>query len=72
MIEPHYPKIIMSFTYRQCTIEIERDKFHQQDIYAAWVNYDRGCAMAVPFAFTAAEAVRKSKQWIDQRFKLQS
>lgn len=67
MIEPHYPKIIMSFTYRECKIEIERDKFNQQDIYAAWVNYNGGCAMAVPYAISPTEAIRKSKQWIDER-----
>jgi hypothetical protein len=68
MIEPHYPKIIMSFTYRECKIQIERDKFNTQDIYAAWVNHDKGCAIAVPYAANPTEAIRKSKQWIDQRF----
>ena len=68
MIEPHVPQIIMSFTYRDYKIQIERDKFNKQDIYAAWVNYDKGCAIAVPYAATATEAVRKSKQWIDKRF----
>ncbi|MEM9923611.1 MAG: hypothetical protein AAF915_07665 [Cyanobacteria bacterium P01_D01_bin.50] len=57
----------MSFTYRQWKIEIERDTFNKQDIYAAWVNYDFSYAMAVPFAATPAEAIRKSKLWIDQR-----
>ena len=71
MIEPHYPKIIMSFTYGKCKIEIERDTFNKQDIYAAWVNYDLSCAMAVPFATTPAEAVKKSKQWIDERVNSQ-
>ena len=67
MIEPHYPKITMSFTYRDYKIQIERDKFNKQDIYAAWVNYDRGCAIAVPYAATATEAVRKSKLWVDEK-----
>lgn len=72
MIEPHYPKIILSFTYRECKIEIERDNFNQQDIFAAWVNYDRGCAIAVPYANSPTEAIRKSKQWIDERVDLRS
>ena len=71
MIEPHYPKIIMSFTYRQCKIEIERDNFNKQDIYAAWVNHEGGSAIAVPFAFSPTEAVKKSKQWIDERLYLE-
>ncbi|MEO1428442.1 MAG: hypothetical protein AAFS12_09320 [Cyanobacteria bacterium J06632_19] len=70
MIEPHYPKIMMSFEYRECKIQIERDTFHKQNIYAAWVNYDRGCAIAVPYALTPAEAIQKSKQWIDKRLNL--
>lgn len=72
MIEPHYPKIIMSFTYRQYKIEIERDKFNQQDIYAAWINHDGGCAIAVPYAKSPTEAVKKSKQWINERLNSQS
>jgi hypothetical protein len=68
MIEPHYPKIIMSFTYRQCFIQIERDQFDKKDIYAAWVNHDGGCAIAVPYAVSPTEAIRKSKQWINDRF----
>lgn len=72
MIEPHYPKIIMSFTYRECKVQIERDTFNQQDIYAAWVNHDAGCAIAVPYAATPNEAIKKSKQWIDKRFNFKS
>ncbi|MGB3640600.1 MAG: hypothetical protein WBA39_23950 [Rivularia sp. (in: cyanobacteria)] len=59
---------MMSFTYRECKVQIERDKFGEQDIYAAWVNHNQGCAMAVPYAITPAEAIRKSKLWIDEKF----
>ncbi|MCJ8282171.1 MAG: hypothetical protein MJK14_20635 [Rivularia sp. ALOHA_DT_140] len=62
----------MSFTYRECNIQIERDKFNKQDIYAAWVNYNQGCAIAVPYAGNPTEAIRKSKQWIDKRFNSKS
>ncbi|WP_414624108.1 hypothetical protein [Calothrix sp. CCY 0018] len=62
----------MSFTYRECKVQIERDTFNQQDIYAAWVNHDAGCAIAVPYAATPNEAIKKSKQWIDKRFNLKS
>ena len=69
MIEPHYPQIILSFAYRGCTIEIDRDEFDGQFIYAAWVNYDRGFAVAVPSAITKQDAIEKAKKWIDKRFK---
>ncbi|MBF2017995.1 MAG: hypothetical protein IGS23_22935 [Rivularia sp. T60_A2020_040] len=75
MIEPHYPKILMSFTYREYKIEIERDNFNQQnkqDIYSAWVNYNGGYAVAVPYAVTPSEAISKSKQWIDERLNSES
>ena len=68
MIEPHYPRIILSFAYRGCIIEIDRDELDGQYIYAAWVKYDKGCAMAVPSAITPKEAVKKAKEWIDTRF----
>ena len=68
MIEPNYPRIILSFAYRGCKIEIDRDEENGQCTYAAWVNYDRGCAVAVPKALTTKEAIRKAKRWIDQKF----
>lgn len=57
----------MSFEYRECKIQIERDTFNKQNIYAAWVNYATGCAIAVPYAANPTEAIIKSKQWIDKR-----
>ncbi|MEM7553331.1 MAG: hypothetical protein AAF378_04390 [Cyanobacteria bacterium P01_A01_bin.84] len=71
MINPHYPKIILSFTYRGFKIEIERDKFNGQDIYAAWVDYEFGSAIAVPFAHTVLDAVKKSKEWVNRRVNCQ-
>ena len=67
MIEPHYPQIILSFAYRGCTIEIDRDEFDGEAIYAAWVSYDTSCAMAVPSAITPKEAIKKAKIWIDKK-----
>lgn len=67
MIDPHYPHIILSFSYRGFFVEIEQDWFKGQEIYAVWVNSQQGCAVAVPCALTRSEAVRKAKQWIDQR-----
>ena len=67
MRDPDYPKIILSFTYRGFTVEIDRDDFEGQDIYAAWVNHAQGSAVAVPCAITPTEAVKKAKRWIDKR-----
>ncbi|MGD1874570.1 MAG: hypothetical protein ACFB02_16140 [Mastigocoleus sp.] len=67
IIHPHYPKIILSFTYRGFKIEIERDKFKGQDIYAAWVEHEFGSAIAVPFAYTVLDAIKKSKKWVNNR-----
>ena len=65
--EPHYPAITVSFTYRGCRIQIERDRFEGRDIYAAWVDHSTGFALADSFAFTREEAVRTAKRWVDQR-----
>lgn len=65
MIEPHYPQIILSFTYRDCKIEIDRDELDGHGIYSAWVNHKQGCAVAVPRATTSMDAIKRAKQWID-------
>ncbi|MGB3402126.1 MAG: hypothetical protein WBA77_05495 [Microcoleaceae cyanobacterium] len=67
MIDPHYPDIVLSFTYRGFFVEIEQDSFKDQEIYAVWVNSQQGCAVAVPCALSRSEAVKKAKRWIDQR-----
>ena len=70
IIDPHYPKMILAFDYRGCQIEIERDELEGRKIYAAWVNCARGDAVAVPYASTSSEAVKKAKQWIDIKLGL--
>ncbi len=66
-MKPNYPQIILSFAYRGCKVEIDRDELDGHCIYAAWVNHERGCAVAVPFAMTSIDAIRQAKHWIDQR-----
>lgn len=65
--DPHYPHIVFDFTYQACRIQVEKDAFKGQDIYAAWVDHAAGSALAVPFAFSRAEAIRKAKQWVRSR-----
>lgn len=67
MIDPHYPKIIFTFTYHHFWVEIDLDEWEGRKIYAAWVNYDLGSALAVPYAPTVKSAIRKAKHWIDLR-----
>lgn len=69
MIEPDYPHIVLTFTYRGFRVEIDQSQFAGQNIYAAWANYPQGCAMAVPFALTRAQAVKKAKMWINCRIR---
>ncbi len=58
-----------SITYRGCKVQIDRDQSDGHCIYAAWVNHNRGCAVAVPSAMTTIDAIRRSKQWIDQKIE---
>lgn len=65
--EPDYPHIVLGFIYRGCRIQIDQGECEGQLTYAAWVDHQYGSAVAVPFAFGRAEAIRKAKQWIDAR-----
>ncbi|MGF1498063.1 MAG: hypothetical protein ACFB8W_14750 [Elainellaceae cyanobacterium] len=67
ILEPHYPNIIVSFTYRGCRIQIDQDTFEGQAIYAAWVDHETGSAVADACALSRTEAVRNAKAWIDRR-----
>ena len=67
IIEPHSLKILLSFTYRGFEVEIERDEWNGQNIYAAWANYEQGYAVAVPYAVTTTEAIKRAKKWVDRR-----
>ena len=69
---PDYPHIVLSFMYRNWKIEIDQSTFESQTIYAAWANHDQGCAVAVPFAPSRAEAIRRAKAWVDRRLEKHS
>ncbi|NER79785.1 MAG: hypothetical protein F6K42_09430 [Leptolyngbya sp. SIO1D8] len=68
MIAPHYPKIVFAFSYRDLNIEVEQSFIDDQPIYAAWVNYALGSAVAVPKAWNREEAIRRAKKWVDRKF----
>lgn len=68
ILDPHYPDIVVAFPYRGLRIEIEKDSLDGRPVYAAWVNYAAGSAMAVPKAWTREDAIRRAKHWIDHKF----
>ena len=68
-MHPNYPQIILSFVYRGCKVQIDRDEVEGFCSYAAWVNYDGGCAVAVPSAITTKDAIRRAKCWIDRKYQ---
>ncbi len=65
--DPDHLKIILSFSYRGYTVELDHREENGQEIYSVWVSYPFGCAVAVPYALTSKEAIRKAKRWIDDR-----
>ena len=68
-MQPSYPQIILSFVYRGCKVQIDRDEVEGFCSYAAWVNHDRGCTVAVPSAITTIDAIRRAKCWIDRKYQ---
>lgn len=67
MWNPDYPHIILSFSYRGFIIQVDQSDFEGQPIYAAWVDYDMGYAMAEPCALSRKKAIRNAKRWVDRR-----
>jgi len=68
IIDPHYPHIVLTFPYRDFTIEIEQTTWNDVTAYAAWVNYATGSAVAVPKAWTRTDAIQQAKRWIDRKY----
>ena len=64
---PDYPRIVLSFTYRDWMIQLDRCTVDQREAFAVWVSSDRGYAVAVPYAFSRSEAIERAKRWIDDR-----
>lgn len=67
--DPHHPNIVLSFTYRGFRVQIDQDSFDGEPIYAAWVDYSWGSAIATPCELTRAIAIRKAKRWVDNRLQ---
>ena len=71
MIEPDYPHIVLAFEYKGWKLEIDRGETNGCTTYAAWANYELGSVVAVPYAFSRKEAVKRAKEWVDTRIKNQ-
>jgi len=67
MIDPHYPRIVIAFDYRNCRVEVEKDSFQGEEIYSVWVNYGFQCVVVTPCCYSKTEAIRKGKHWIDSQ-----
>ena len=65
---PHYPQVVLAFTYHGVKVEITTDLYHDKQIYSAWVIYTTGSAVAVPMAPTREIAINRTKKWIHTHF----
>jgi len=67
ILNPDYPHIVWSFTYRGWRLEVDQSEEDGQVLYAVWANHEAGCAIAVPCALTQAEAIKRAKRYVDAR-----
>jgi uncharacterized membrane protein YdcZ (DUF606 family) len=67
ILDPDYPHIVLSYAYRGAKIELDQSELNGSPIYAAWVNYATGTALAVPKAWTRSEALKRAQRWVDRK-----
>lgn len=67
ILNPDFPHIIWSFTYRDWRLEIDQSEDNGQIFYSVWANYKMGCAIAVPCALSRTEAIKRAKKYVDAR-----
>ena len=66
-LNPDFPHIIWSFTYRGSRLDVDQSEDEGQILYAVWANHNKGCAVAVPRALTREDAIRRAKRYVDFR-----
>ena len=66
-LDPDFPHIIWSFTYRGSRLDVDQSEDEGQILYAVWANHSKGCAVAVPRALTREDAIRRAKRYVDFR-----
>ncbi len=69
ILNPDFPHIIWSFTYRGWRLEVDQSDENGQIFYSVWANDKMGCAVAVPCAFSRTDAIRRAKLYVDARLK---
>jgi len=69
MLNPDFPRIIWSFTYREWRLDVDQSEENGQIFYSVWANYEMGCAVAVPCALTRTDAIRRAKKYVDARLR---
>ena len=69
MLNPDFPHIIWSFTYRGWRLDVDQSEENGQIFYSVWANYKMGCAVAVPCALTRTDAIKRAKKYVDARLR---
>jgi hypothetical protein len=72
ILNPDYPHIVWSFTYRGWRLEVDQSAEDGQAMYAVWASHNGGCAVAVPCALTREDAVKRAKKYVDSRIRTPS
>ncbi|MCM1984824.1 hypothetical protein [Lyngbya confervoides] len=67
ILDPDFPHIIWSFTYRGWRLEVDQSEDNGQVLYAVWAIHEKGCAVAVPCALTQSDAIKRAKRYVDAR-----
>jgi hypothetical protein len=67
ILDPDYPHIVLSYTYRGARIELDQSELNGTPIYAAWASYTTGTALAVPKAWTRSDAIQRAQRWVDRK-----
>jgi hypothetical protein len=65
MMNPDYPHIVLTFDYKGWKVELDQGEMWGCPTYSVWASHNLGCAVAVPYAISRKEAIRRAKQWID-------
>ena len=69
ILNPDYPHIVWSFTYRGWRLEVDQSEADGQVLYTVWANHEAGCEIAVPYAVTQAAAIKQAKRYVDARMQ---
>ncbi|MGF1515485.1 MAG: hypothetical protein ACFB5Z_17545 [Elainellaceae cyanobacterium] len=69
ILDPDFPHVVWSFSYRGWQLEIDQSEEDGFVFYSVWANYIDGSAVAVPFAPSRQAAIQRGKAYVDARFR---